>query len=133
MLNKMCVSTLRLTHSHSLWRNIALGALTEDEEQEMREYEQAVRYPHVPRMKHRGCAMPAFDEVAIDFDARPAGSINRGGEGDGRDELQPLLAPVPPPAFSEQRLRDHEGLHVKNDNTSAIVKLSGIRAALMQE
>ncbi len=111
-----------------------MGALTEDEEQEMREYEQAVRYPRIPRMKHRGFATPALDDVVIDFDGVcRAGSINRGGEGDARDELRPLLAPFPPPALSGHRLRHHEGLHVKNDNTSAIVKLSSIRASLMRE
>ncbi len=100
----------------------------------MREYEQAVRYPRIPRMKHRGYATPAHDDIVIDFDGVcPAASINRGGEGDARDELQPLLPPSPPPALSDQRLRDHEGLNVKNDNTAAIVKLSSIREALMRE
>ena len=62
-----------------------------------------------------------------------AGSINWGGGGDAHDELQPLLAPVPPLSRSGQRSRHHHGLHISNDNTPAIVQLSSIRARLMRE
>lgn len=121
----------------SLWRNIAFGALTEEEEREMRECELAIRYPRIPRMKHRGYFVPASDDVVIDFNGGVGGtgsatSINRGGGGALRDELQPLLATVSP-TRSGQQTRGRQGLHTSNDNTPAIVELSGIRAALMQE
>jgi hypothetical protein len=48
------------------------------------------------------------------------------------DELQPLLAPAAPADFGQPAQRHVQGLHVGNDNTPAIVKLSSIRASLMQ-
>ena len=126
-----------LSVSCSLWRNIAFGALTEEEEREMREYDLAIHYPPIPRMKHRGIRAPESDDAIIDFesgagDVRSAASINSAGAGAARDELQPLLGIVSP-TRSGQQARLRQGLHTSNDNTSAIVKLSGIRAALMQE
>jgi hypothetical protein len=100
----------------------------------MREYEQAIRYPQVPRMRHRGYAAAACDDVVVDFDGRGrgvahAGSINCGGGGVDGLSL-PLLAPIAP-ARLQPRAR-HQGLHVSNDNTPAIVELSEIRASLMR-
>jgi hypothetical protein len=101
----------------------------------MREYEQAVRHPQQPQMKHRGVVAPACDDAIVHFDGsgRVArhGSINSGGGGAASDGLSlPLLAPNAP-ARSEQRVRGRHGMHVSNDNTTAIVKLSEIRADLM--
>jgi hypothetical protein len=100
----------------------------------MCEYEQAIRYPQVPRMRHRGHAASGCNDVVVDFDDRGrgvghAGSINCGGGADGLS--LPLLAPVAP-ACSQQRARGHQGLHISNDNTPAIVELSKIRASLMR-
>jgi hypothetical protein len=89
-------------------------------------------------MRHRGFLLPESDEVVVEFrggggNARPEESINWGGGGGARDDLlQPLLATAPP-SRSGQQSRSHLGLHTRHDNTPAIVKLSGIRAGLMQE
>lgn len=122
--------------SRSLWRNIAFGALTEEEEQEMREHEQAVRYPLVPRMRHRGHVTPSCDDVVVyvEGDSRGislGGSINCGGGGALSDGLQPLLAPATPARYTH-RARAGQGMHTRNDNTPAIVALSEIRAGLMR-
>jgi hypothetical protein len=120
--------------SRSLWRNIAFGALTEEEEQEMREYEQAVRYPLVPRMRQRGHVAASCDDVVVHFEGESrgislGGSINGGGA--LSDGLQPLLARATPTP-SSRRTRAHQGMHTSNDNTPAIVALSEIRARLMR-
>ncbi len=79
--------------------------------------------------------MPACDEGFVDLEERGGfikengGSINWGAGENIRDELQPLLAPARSVQLSHQR----HGLHISNDNTPSIVKLSSIRARLMRE
>ncbi len=102
----------------------------------MRECELAIRYPPISPMKHREYFMPESDEVVINLHGfrgvQSQVSINLNGEDAARDELQPLLGTIPP-SRSGQQARLRQGLHTSNDNTPAIVKLSGIRAAMMQE